>query len=170
MKTSFSPAGWNPRLCLSVGGYRPWLLDRGSLTRRIQAYCAAFSVRAVRQGYQCLAGNKMRVLCREVTLYCGETPVVYAHSMLPLDSLRGQWRSLRCLGERPLGEVLFSNPRVLRSPLQFRKLHRHHWLYRRACRDLASPPDFLWARRSMFNLNRRPIQVTEVFLPGILNL
>jgi chorismate lyase len=170
MKTSFSPSGWNPRLCQSAGGYRRWLLDRGSLTRRIQSYCTAFSVRAVRQGYQCLPGKKMRVLCREVTLCCGETPVVYAHSVLPLDSLRGQWLSLRRLGNRPLGEVLFSNPRVRRTPLQFRKLHRHHWLYRRACRDLASPPELLWARRSVFTLNHRPIQVTEVFLPAILKL
>ena len=114
------------------------------------------------------ATSRQRALLREVCLYCGETPLVYAHSVLPLDSLRGAWRGLRRLGGRPLGEVLFSDPNVLRTPLQYKKLHWRHWLYRRACCYLKKPPPFLWARRSVFILNHRPIQVTEVFLPAIL--
>lgn len=177
MKVCLYPAGWHGRLRQAVGGYRPWLLDHGSLTRRITERCAAFGVRGVQvqSGWweSAEAGNasgRQRALLREVCLYCGENPLVYAHSVLPLASLCGPWRSLRWLGDRPLGEVLFSDPQVRRAPLQFKKLRRRHWLYRRACRHLANPPPFLWARRSVFTLHRHPIQVTEVFLPGILEL
>mgnify|MGYP001388119366 CR=1 FL=1 len=175
MKICIYPSGWHGRLRQGVGAYRPWLLDQGSLTRRIVARCPAFNVRPVgtQSGLWQNAAAQIRpqrALLREVYLYCGTTPVVYAHSVLPLDSLHGTWRSLRNLGERPLGDVLFRNPRVRRTPLQFRKLHRTHWLYRRACRDLVRAPAFLWARRSVFILKHRPIQVTEVFLPGILAL
>lgn len=177
MKVCFYPAGWHAHLRQAVGAYRPWLLAQGSLTRRIVSRCAAFGVRGVqvRNGWwesaePSIAGGRQHALLREVCLYCGATPLVYAHSVLPLASLRGAWQSLRRLGDRPLGEVLFSDPQVRRAPLQYKKLRPRHWLYRRACRHLANPPPFLWARRSVFTLNRRPIQVTEVFLPGILDL
>ena len=177
MKLSLYPAGWHVQLRQAVGAYRPWLLDRGSLTRRIVKRCAAFGVRGVlvhsgwwESAEAGAASGRQHALLREVCLFCGETPLVYAHSTLPLASLRGSWRALRWLGERPLGEVLFSDPQVRRAPLQYKKLNQRHWLYRRACRHLADPPPFLWARRSVFTLNRRPIQVTEVFLPGILGL
>lgn len=168
---------WQEHLPGACPGYRPWLLDRGSLTRRIQARCPAFSVRAVRQrrgranpDEAALAGLRPRIpaLLREVYLYCGETPVVFAHSVLPRHSLRGAWASLTRLGSKPLGAALFANSCVRRAPLQYRKLNRHHALYRRACRILPEqPPHHLWARRSLFRLHGRPILVTEVFLPGI---
>ncbi|MFA7242418.1 MAG: chorismate lyase [Sulfuricellaceae bacterium] len=177
MKLCLYPTGWHAHLCQTVGAYRPWLLAQGSLTRRIVSRCAAFGVRGVQlqNGWWESAeaggkGGRQRALLREVCLYCGATPLVYAHSVLPLASLRGAWQALRRLGDRPLGEVLFSDPQVRRAPLHYKKLHPRHWLYRRACRYLVAPPPFLWARRSVFTLNRRTIQVTEVFLPGILDL
>ncbi|MEW5942241.1 MAG: chorismate lyase [Pseudomonadota bacterium] len=173
------PQQWLRRLPGVCHRYRPWLLDRGSLTRRIQERCAAFSVRKVRQrraranvDETVLVGLRptVRTGVREVYLYCGETPVVFAHSVLPEKSLRGAWGGLGRLGSKPLGAVLFDNPNVRRTPLQFRKVNPHHNLYRRACRELSSPPSTLWARRSVFSLHGRPILVTEVFLPGILEL
>jgi len=175
MKISLYPAGWHAHLRQHVGACRHWLLDRGSLTRRIMARCAAFSVRGVRveAGWAASGGSPSRpqhALLREVFLYCGDVPLVYAHSVLPFASLRGRWRGLRRLGGRPLGDVLFSDPQVKRAPLQYKKLTQRHWLYRRACRSLERPPSSLWARRSTFTLNGRAIQVTEVFLPAILEL
>jgi chorismate--pyruvate lyase len=175
MKICLYPAGWHAHLRQHVGACRPWLLDRGSLTRRILARCPDFSVRGVRMvaGWaapESAVARPQRALLREVFLYCGDTPLVYAHSLLPLDNLRGRWRGLRRLGGRPLGEFLFSDPQVKRAPLQYKKLTRRHWLYRRACHTLENPPSSLWARRSTFTLNGRAIQVTEVFLPAILEL
>ena len=170
---------WQNRLSESCPRYRPWLLDRGSLTRRIQARCAAFSVRHVRQQYGMAMPSERhmvalkhhsRALLRDVFLYCGETPVVFAHSVLPAASLGGSWQSLGRLGDRPLGAALFSNPNVHRTPLSFKKLNRRDALYRLACTVLPDKPASLWARRSVFYLQGRPILVTEVFLPGIMEL
>jgi len=158
---------------------RPWLLDRGSLTQRIQQRCVGFSVRGVRltTGKACRdEAGLVRLkparyaLLREVNLYCGDTPVVFAHSVIPLAGLHGPWRGLSRLGNKPLGVALFADPLIRRQPLQFRKLNSHHTLYRRACRNLAQHPPYLWARRSVFVLRGQPILVTEVFLPAILEL
>lgn len=170
---------WQNRLSESCARYRPWLLDRGSLTRRIQARCAAFSVRHVQQQYGVAMPSERhmvalkhhsRALLRDVFLYCGETPLVFAHSVLPATSLHGTWQGLGRLGSKPLGAALFANPRVRRTPLHFKKLNRRDALYRRACTVLTNPPASLWARRSVFYLEGRPILVTEVFLPDILEL
>ena len=45
----FSDRLW-PRAPLLAGAYRPWLTDRGSLTRRIQTRCTDFRVEVVFQG------------------------------------------------------------------------------------------------------------------------
>lgn len=159
--------------------YRQWLRDRGSLTARIQQRCPAFSVRVVFQGLRRAdrderflfpqAGRRL-MLVREVYLYCRRTPVVFAHSVLDPEELRGTWRRLTGLGARPLGAALFADPRIRRYPLRQKKLHPHHELHRRACEVLSGDAGALWARRSLFALNNSPILVTEVFLPGIVNL
>lgn len=160
---------WLRQLAEGTGGYRPWLLDRGSLTLRLRAHCADFGVRDVRQEAAWMPGMG-RVLVREVFLHCGDTPMVYAYSVLPLGALHGPWKRLGRLGDKPLGLVLFNDPRVRRSPLEFKKLGPHHPLYRRACRGSAACPAHLWARRSTFRLGGGAIRVTEVFLPTVLAL
>ncbi|MBU0594000.1 MAG: chorismate lyase [Pseudomonadota bacterium] len=173
------PLLWQPRPPAVHCPYRPWLVDRGSLTHRIQMRCNAFSVRGLRlalgrPGRDEAASVNLNprnfALLREVHLYCSETPVVFAHSVIPRAGLRGPWQALSKLGSKPLGAALFTNPRVQRKPLEFKKLNRRHELYRRACRILKERPAHLWARRSVFVLGRYPILVTEVFLPGILEL
>jgi chorismate--pyruvate lyase len=179
MRFHNQPLSWHPRAPAATCPFRPWLIDRGSLTRRIQKRCDAFSVRPVLQRYgrACrdeagLVGVRPRelALLREVYLYCGTTPVVFAHSVVPRRGLRGPWRGLSRLGNKSLGAALFANPAVQRMPLQFKKLNPHHQLHRRACRLLEVKPAHLWARRSVFGLHGSPILVTEVFLPDILGL
>jgi chorismate--pyruvate lyase len=86
--------------------------------------------------------------------------------------MRGIWLGLRRLGNKPLGAALFSDPKVTRTPLEYKKINRQHALYRQAIKYLVEPPKDLWARRSVFQLNsvfnRHVIMVTEVFLPNIL--
>jgi chorismate--pyruvate lyase len=159
-------------------GYRRWLTDRGSLTDRVRGRCAAFRIELVFQeprraardeGF--FAGRRGRLaLVREVFLSCGTKRVVFAHSVTPLANLRGAWRGLAGLGTRPLGAALFADPRVRRHPLAFRRLGPNHELHARACAATGRRLPALWARRSLFMLGKSPILVTEIFLPGILDL
>jgi len=179
MRPHFSRCEWRARLSSARLPYRGWLADRGSLTRRLKERCRAFQVRPLRQELdRPLPDERGRVglrpgelaLVREVYLICGEMPVVFAHSVLMPEDLRGVWNSVSRQGAKPLGEALFSDPRVRRAPLEYRALGRHHALYRRASQLLPDPPAQLWARRSLFSLHARPLLVTEVFLPAVLEL
>ena len=173
------PQAWLPALSAISPRMRYWLQDRGSLTRRIQERCAQFCVEPVFQDLAPLYGDesfKMKLrpdelaIVREVYLYCCDKPVVFAHSVVPRKNLRGAWRSLNGLGNRSLGSMLFTNPRVKRTPLEFKKVSSGHFLYDRAILRLMDKPPHLWARRSLFTLQGQSILVTEVFLPDILDL
>ncbi|GIX28897.1 MAG: putative chorismate pyruvate-lyase [Burkholderiales bacterium] len=170
---------WRGRLGGCPGAYRGWLLDRGSLTARLRRACAAFRVQPLAQGFALPLPDERerlrlrpreRALVREVFLYCAEVPVVFAHSVAARRDLNGPWRWLSRLGDQPLGEALFTDPRVRRTPLEFSRLRPGDGLFRRAAARLAVRPPELWARRSLFRLEERPLLVTEVFLPGVLQL
>ncbi|MBI3480141.1 MAG: chorismate lyase [Nitrosomonadales bacterium] len=157
----------------------PWLRDRGSLTQRIQRRCTHFAVHGVRDGLARIALDESALLdiapqqlawSREVFLYADGQPVVFAHSVLAREHLRGAWSALRTLGNKPLAAVLFAHPLVERQPLHYKALRNTHTLYRRAAKALSSPPQQLWARRSLFYLHGAPLLVTEIFLPKILQL
>jgi len=159
--------------------YRPWLIERGSLTRKLQQASKVFAVRPVQfcrckplpdEAQQLKLRPWHRAWVREVYLDCNHKPAVFAHSVLPIGSLRGSWQNLGRLGSRSLGSALFSNPLVRRTPLTFRKLSKQHPLYDKAVLQLKSAPPELWARRSVFHLGSSTILVTEIFLPQVLAL
>lgn len=173
MTTEWLASAWQ------AGAWRGWLSDRGSLTQRLRERCPDLHVMRLRQSHGLPDEDERRplglprrrlALLREVLLMCGETPLVFAHSVIPLAGLRGPWVGLSGLGHSPLGAALFANPRILRHPLEYRRVDARHPLYRGAAHHVTAPPASLWARRSLFALDRRPILVTEVFLPEILEL
>jgi len=144
-----------------------WLLDTGSLTQQIIQFCchnnSQFSVQVLKQGAALPSVDeaiklKMKTrqwaYIREVLLLCGETPVVYAKTIIPMSTLTGKQRQLAFLGNRPLGAYLFAQPKLHRDPIEISQvLHQQQRL---------------WARRSAFYLEEKPLLVYEVFLPAIL--
>jgi chorismate lyase len=173
MTTEWLKSAW------SAGPWRHWLTDRGSLTRRLQMYCPRFGVERLKQSMARPNQDEYiplglfpgrNALIREVLLKEADLPLVFAHSVIPLAGLSGPWVALSGLGNRPLGAALFSNPRIDRLALAFKRVDRRHPLYQDAARHVAEPPPALWARRSLFSLENQPILVTEVFLPATLRL
>lgn len=170
---------WRTFLPGIEAGYAPWLRTDGSLTLRIQQRCENFSVcnvdnRLATAVYDetALLGlpAQQKIYTREVFLHADGKPVVFAHSVVAAQHLCGTWHALRNLGNRPLGALLFAHPLVCRSVLHFHALKPNHPLYRRAAAALDTPPQKLWARRSLFILHNAPLLVTEIFLPDILAL
>ncbi len=163
---------------ISSDAYHPWLISPDSLTARLKQRYIDFKVRPLSVTSAKAGLDEMQLLTikrdvqpiiREVLLYGGQHAVVFAHSILPKKSLRGEWCRLGKLGNKPLGEALFANPRVTRTPLMYKKLTPQHALYKKAVAHVSQAPDNLWARRSVFRLQCNTILVTEVFLPTLVN-
>jgi chorismate--pyruvate lyase len=157
--------------------WRHWLLDHASLTRRLQRTCGdGFRVEVISQRMETPMLSEARALgrppqeialVRQVHLLCGDTPWVFARTVIPLPSLNGGLRRLAVLGNQPLGAVLFADPKLQRTPVEVARIDPRHRLYRmsRGQRAAASRP--IWGRRSVFRLHDNPLLVSEFFLPEL---
>mgnify|MGYP000483327604 CR=1 FL=1 len=154
-----------------------WLFDEGSLTARIIAACnGPFRVEIVSQGWQRPFANEakrlgmtqpQRAWVRQVHLYCGDTPWVFARTVVPRKTLTGAQRQLVGLGSKSLGTVLFSDPGMTRDSMEVARLCAPHYFYRNATQGLTHLPTSVWGRRSVFYLKHKPLLVNEIFLPAM---
>lgn len=159
--------------------WRHWLLDPSSLTRRLQKRCHGngFNVRVISQrmelplpGEARALGRPLRevALVRQVYLQCHETPWVFARTVVPLPSLKGGLRRLAMLDTQPLGTVLFADPQMQRGPVEVAHIGPGQRLFR-ADHGKTTPDRLpIWARRSVFCLQDRPLLVSDFFLPELL--
>ncbi len=152
---------------------RAWLTDRGSLTERVVAHFPNFNLQRLKQDDSLPNRDERRELglrlkelavVREVLLRSADKPLIYAHSVVARRDLTGAWRGLSRLGNKPLAQMLFNDPTVTRLPMEYRKIDTRHPLYQRAATLFAIERNTLWARRSVFWKQGRPLLVTEVFL------
>jgi len=159
----------------SPDALRPWLHDRGSLTKRLQQRSGGhFCVQVLAQRWEkprlseaaALGVSwQRRSLIREVLLCGAGQPWVYARSVIPLSVLHGELGYLRRLGSRPLGALLFGNPAIRREPISVRRW-RPEALPAVVAAAVCTP---LWGRQSVFRHRDGGILVAEVFLPALLD-
>ncbi|HHM05634.1 MAG TPA: chorismate lyase [Gammaproteobacteria bacterium] len=155
-----------------------WLLDATSLTRRLQHACSGrFHVQVLRQLRRRPAWSEARVLgmrrgecgvVREVRLHCNDAPWVFARTVIPASTLSGVRRRLVRLGSRPLGAALFAQRSMRRGQVQVARLIPGQTMFEHAVQGLAQRPDCIWGRRSVFWIKGRPLLVSEIFLPALV--
>ena len=149
----------------------PWLIDNGSLTRKLVALSKdQFEVEVLRQDAATPDASEANALkmtqqtpvtIREVVLKGRGHPWIFARSILPMTTMTGRLVGLRTLSNQPLGELLFQDPSMTREPLEMACLPARILSVPAA---LAAGDEPLWARRSVFFLDRKPLLVSEVFL------
>ena len=134
-----------------------WLLDQGSLTERLKQQSASQVTVKVHQQqvltarYADLSNTECAIWSRQVQLYNQSSPLIEAHTLVLADDLTHTLAPLCQLGQQPLGEYLFSQPTLQRSPI------------------LISQLGDLWLRKSVFTLHNCPIVVAEMFYPDVFN-
>ncbi len=155
---------------------RNWLFDTGSLTARLIDHCpGTFSVRVLSVKRETPTPDEIDVLgmrprslaiVRQVQLYCDDTPLVYARTIIPVSSLRGPLRGLVQLGNRPLGALLFSDPCMQRLPMEVAALSVKSPIHRLTGYSGKQP---ISGRRSVFIMKKQKLLVSEFFLPGLVD-
>ncbi len=180
---SFGEPVWmdvNARAAVAVPDHiYAWLKDPASLTRRVTDACnGSFSVRVRFQGWGKAMNSESRLLrlrlretclIREVELLCNDEPQVFARTLMPVKSLHGAARRLFHLRNKPLGKVLFADPRTRRKQLQIARFLPQHKSFQSAVSHLEEMPEELWGRRTLFLYAGKQILVNEVFLPTLVD-
>ena len=106
-------------------------------------------------------------LVRQVLLCCGGIPWIFARSVLPLSTLQGRNRRLAHLGVKPLGEVLFALPGLVRHQVSVTPIFADPAMQSALMGAVDQDPAGAWLRRSVFLLNNEPLLINEVFLCSI---
>jgi len=179
-----SEAIWTPRSRLLrsrvPGAILDWLLDKASLTRRVQTAChGRFSVRVLSQGWTRPMLNEAlalgidpgrSALVRQVELLCDNTPWVCARTIIPRTTLTGPLRKLAHLQSQSLGAILFASPTMQRGEVEVTRISSASKTHQLIVRRGAKLPESVWGRRSVFHVYDKPLLVCEFFLPAMEKL
>lgn len=146
---------------------RSWLLETASLTQRIQSQCSVLRVNILSESWgiplrqesqQLQLATNQYAWIRTIELQCHNHKMIYARTVIPHCHPGNPWYSLKQLGNRPLGEVLFQLPALQRTEFLLNKSSSERWPL------LEIKPKKVLARQSTFLQNQHPLLLTEVFL------
>ncbi len=153
-----------------------WIRLGSSMTRMLErGFGQAIQVCVLNEATGPLLADEARLLgtrrtsaqVREVLLQAGGRTVLAARTVYFRRRRRGN-DELAALGNRPLGELLFSRgePRWLRrQSAQLAPQAPAFSAMRRAAGDIRHP---CWARRTVYLYGSQRLLVTEIFLPPLL--
>ncbi|KAA1151102.1 chorismate lyase [Pseudoalteromonas sp. FUC4] len=153
---------------------RDWLFEPHSLTAKLKSRSQKFSVKVLSEQTFDLSVEQQKLLSctavsalnREVILLCDDKPMVYAQSWLPDNKRQDKsYNPLLNMGERPLGDVIFQDPQLVRTGIEVACFNSEHSLQQLVSQLNLSKQNLL-GRRSVFSLRDYKFLVCEVFLPG----
>ncbi len=153
-----------------------WIYEKGSLTRRLRkVYGSSFAVEILFHRWkpaflgECnLLGlpHQQYNLVREVLLHANGRPLILARTILPEHTIKVAKRNLSHLGTRPLGEVIFSYPKLERLDLNITNVQ--HSLWREELIEKVNIGQHVWGRRTVYAIQKQKMLVSEFFMPGAL--
>jgi len=154
-----------------------WIYEPGSITQRLRDYYGdSVRVEVLSNHWQRAFTSESRLLktsptkytlTREVLLYADDIPLVLARTIIPEPTIRSAHQNLSHLGNRPLGEVIFSYPKLERLALEITQVPNQLW--RASIQQKIHLQQDLWGRRTIYAIHHHPLLVSEFFLPEILN-
>lgn len=173
------PSHWQrPEVTDLPAAAESWLLAEGSLTQKLKQHSQQFSVQVIGQQpalvfdseFDLFRRHHKRVpfdaIVREVILSCDDTPWVFARSIFPLSAVNHKNLNLSNIGSQSLGQSLFDQTDLLRSPFEVTKLDISNPIAKLNNR-LHAKNHPLWGRRSLFQTSGQQVLVSEIFLSPV---
>lgn len=157
-----------------------WLLYPGSFMQHLEQRGAILPhIKVLQQDWlaplhdereQLMMPRGIDALIREVLILSEGKLWMFARTVFPRETLTDEQEELAHLNTRSLGSVLFKDPTMQRSEFEIAKIDPdttwHHIITQHTQQELGA----LWARRSRFMVQQKPLLLTEVFLPDIETL
>ncbi len=134
-----------------------WLNEAGSITSRIKSF-SNFKLKLLNDGPgevdiiedDLIISNYEENNIREVILLSNEEPLIYAKSIIPLETIKLGLNILGNLKENPLGDILFSNPEIKKKYMLFARFQ--------------SKEEIFYGRKGIYTVKGYPFSVCEIFL------
>ncbi|HIE40193.1 MAG TPA: chorismate lyase [Thiomicrorhabdus sp.] len=155
-----------------------WLNTEGSLTAQLRSLDSNLEVHILSEQLERPLANESQSLnmkpCELAWIRCvllkgGGENWIYARTIIPHFSDSNPWASVQTLGNQPLGEVLFQDKNIQRTPFTFSSQALTIWPYLNPHLSVNTRAKKGYARRSVFQQQQNALLLTEVFLPCFLN-
>jgi chorismate lyase len=153
-----------------------WTYESGSLTRRLRDYYGdGVAVKILLQRWHTPFLSECRLLklpenryclTREVLLHAKGKPLILARTIIPASTIKAANSNLSRLGARPLGEVIFSYPRLERIAMDVTLIDPSTWTQTALTEAGINQP--VWGRRTVYAIANKQMLVSEFFLPEVL--
>jgi chorismate--pyruvate lyase len=150
----FAPA---MRQMRQPGSLTAWLARRGKVS--VDVLYSGWDTARPDEARELGLRPGQRVFVRKVCVRCNGVPAVLARSVTSIAAVKNAWRGLHRLGRRPLADLLWSNPCILRGSFGYFRLPVAHPLVRAIHGQTPLP-----ARRSAFTLRGQAMIVLEAFV------
>jgi len=160
------------KLCqwiLHPGSFMQRLEEHGAIQPRVQVLCHEWQSAVDDERSSLNLATDSETLIREVLITSEDKTWMYARTVFPREVLAIE-PQLEHLATRSLGSVLFSNPTMRRSEFEVVNVGANTEWYQVISQSTPLHADHVWARRSKFYLQEKPLLLTEVFLPDIETL
>jgi chorismate--pyruvate lyase len=155
-----------------------WTYEPGSLTQRLRDYYGdAVGVKVLFQQWNTPFLSERRLLrlhenkyslIREVLLHADGKPLILARTVIPAKTIKVAKSNLAHLGSRPLGEVIFSQPKLERVEMNVTLIGLPTWTQPAIAEGHIDQP--IAGRRTVYAIAHRQMLVSEFFLPGVLEV
>jgi len=155
-----------------------WAYEPGSLTRRLRSYYGdAVAVKIMLQRWNMPFLSERRLLklpehryslTREVLLHADGKPLILARTIIPASTIKAAKSNLSKLGNRPLGEIIFSYPKLERIAMDVALINSSTWTQPAIFEAGIDQP--IWGRRTVYAIAHKHMLVSEFFLPEILGV
>ncbi|NYT66725.1 chorismate lyase [Alcaligenaceae bacterium] len=168
-----SLTGWSHHPLTSFSEHQiRWLFAPGSLTTQLkvlgdyslelldQRQCAS----TIYDAHALSLASGTPIWVREVLMRLNGLSCVTARSITPVETLEDNWKALAEYGICPLGDILYCDSTVSRTPFECAQLQADDPL-EPLTRNLGIKATELLARRSCFIRNGSRLLVNECFLP-----
>ena len=153
-----------------------WTYESGSLTQRLRNfYGNGVAVKILLQRWHKPFLSESRLLklpehryslTREVLLHVNGKPLILARTIIPATTIKTAKSNLSKLGNRPLGEVIFSYPKLERIAMDVTLIDPATWKQRAIAEAGIDQP--IWGRRTVYAIAHKQMLVNEFFLPEVL--
>jgi len=142
---------------ISNNEIRSWLLENGPITKRIKKN-GSFKLHLIKDELSFIeqedkdfidcTSNEIKL--REVILFCDDEPIVFAQTIIPVETISKGLDQLGNLGNKPLGDILFEKDIFTKDKVVYALFENASSLY--------------WGRKAKYLVKGFKFSVMEVFL------
>jgi 4-hydroxybenzoate polyprenyltransferase len=156
---------------------KPWLIEPTKLMRQLKKVYPELHMELLGQTHEMFLPDDQVALkakagwVREIRHVSDNQGLIYARVSVPEQTYQAHQHAFDALGGKPIGQTLFYyNKNITRTDFEFAPIDVNHPAYKALFAKWDVTSKTIWARRSQFLWDGKPLMLTEYFVMPLLTM